>query len=280
MNRLVRSFSSLLLIALSLTIVANPPATAESVDSALFVKGKELLKQKRPKEALHYFDISLKQNPEYIPSLLERAKIYVLLQQHEEAIKDCKKILSLDQPDKSKHLAKTHKVLAECYTETGRYKDGEREIDIALKLDPTNHKYALYRAEIRKELRDTKGAIEDFGMAIKHKPDESPSEYFERGKLYASTGRLKDAVNDFTIAIKQTDKKERILVSRADAYLKLNQYEKAVADCSEVLTHSNKGGRSNFAALKVRAAAYAKLGKKDLAKVDENAMRKVDDFEI
>jgi len=218
-------FSLLLLMAFILALVTVEFSQAEAMSQAqtFYKKGKERLNQKLHKDALTYFDLSLEADPNYTPALTERASLYLLLQQHAKAIDDCARVLKLkDVPTKT--VVKCCRVLAECHAETGHYKEGENYLDRAIKLDPDNHKLYAYRAGIRKVLKEDKGAIADYSAVIRLRPNESPSEYSYRGRLYAAAGRHRDAVQDFTTAIKQTSKNEKFLVSRAEAYLKLRVF--------------------------------------------------------
>ena len=72
---------------------------------------------------------------------------------------------------------------------------------------PNKHKYYSYRAGLREELRDIKGAINDYTSAIDlSKENNEKQEYLvERGLVKENHQVIKDAIDDYTSAINMSD---------------------------------------------------------------------------
>jgi tetratricopeptide (TPR) repeat protein len=268
-----------LLIALSITICSWTSVQAQGAAQDFYVKGKELSDHKAYEEALKYLNFSLQADQKYVPALIERAAVYVILQQPENAIADCDSLISLKAlPAKS--MAQVYKIRAESYTENRHYKLAEQDFTQAIALDSANPDYFRYRAGVRVSLKDTKGAIADFGSAIALNPARASGDYWGRGKLYAAENQYDKALKDFDKAIEQNNGGEILIyIDRAEADLKVGKYEKAVADCSHALEHLKSDltrQKQTYWALKVRATAYDKMGKTLPANQDRYSMRQID----
>jgi len=284
-RKLTKIFAAKILSILFLVFAVTSSSQALAATSAetYYKKGMFSLKQRHHEEALLCFNRALSVEPNYVPALVQRAELYLLLEQYSKAQKDCQKTLSLKTvPDKL--VAKAHKILADCHIENGNYRQADQELDQVIALDCTQSGYFMCRGDVSKVLNKNDQAIKDFSAAITLQHGQSFKAHWSRGDVYVRLGRHSEAVKDYTTAIAQNPKRaDRIYVCRAQAYIKLAMYQKSVDDCSLALLHlgrSNAAQRQDYSALNLRASAYEKLGKKALAEKDRQAMRRIDDFEI
>jgi tetratricopeptide (TPR) repeat protein len=127
------------------------------------------------------------------------------------------------------------------------YSDSEKEtynrqlIDLysaALNANPQIAAAYSRRAEAYYELKDWAHAIPDYDQAIRLKPTDSGL-WNDRGLTKEETFDKNGAIEDYTQAIKlkSTDGSENFLAStfenRADLYVKLGEYQKAIGDYSQ-----------------------------------------------
>jgi tetratricopeptide (TPR) repeat protein len=129
--------------------------------------------------------------------------------------------------------------------------------------------------------------------------------YMARGESYLGLGRLDKAIADFTIGLAKRPKSEQFLVRRAESYCQTKRFKEAIKDADTFVSssHSQRSyvfrGRiyldcgnyqlavKDFSdAIKLqptspdfyglRARAYEKLGRNDLAKADRQKEAQLD----
>lgn len=88
--------------------------------------------------------------------------------------------------------------------------------------------------------------------------------YMNLGKMQELQGNNQEALNSYTEAIKQYPENTRFISSRAELYLKLENYAKAVSDYSEII-RLTPGDMDAYA---YRGYAYCKMKDLDKAKAD------------
>ncbi len=150
------------------------------------------------------------------------------------------------------------------------------DLDQAVKLDDKN--FIAYTGRGLMLMYDKRfdEAKADFDRAIRLDPTYSTA-YLYRSRLNEETGDLAGAVADMDniIALAPT---ENNYVTRAGLHEKKGDYEKAVSDYSEAIGISADGAVYRDDGLKsyyeLRAAAYRKLGRDDLARQDEETSKK------
>jgi tetratricopeptide (TPR) repeat protein len=95
------------------------------------------------------------------------------------------------------------------------------------------------RAYIHSREGDDKAAISDLDRSI-FIFEKEPHPYYTRGIIYFQIGQFKNAVCDFSKVIELCDYyksdyyRESAYFLRADAYVRLEDFEKAIADCAHV----------------------------------------------
>jgi tetratricopeptide (TPR) repeat protein len=122
--------------------------------------------------------------------------------------------------------------------------------------------YAYYR------LGKLDRALDDITQYVSLDPSDRLA-YETRANLYAMRARYQQAVDDYTKAIAMTPfEEESLYKSRGESYSKLGQWDKAVEDFNQAI----KLEPDYVEAYKLRALAYEKLGKPELAKQDEKIL--------
>lgn len=107
--------------------------------------------------------------------------------------------------------------------------------------------------------------ISEFSFVIE-RDDKEYRDYCYRGWSYFFNGEYPLAIRDLSAAITREPTAKGIRGFRAGAYMKLGEYQKAVDDITEDLRIDPKAGPEAYS---LRAKAYRKLGKADLAAADE-----------
>jgi tetratricopeptide (TPR) repeat protein len=131
--------------------------------------------------------------------------------------------------------------------------------------DPRAEAYRI-RGGAHSEKANYKQAIADFTEAIKLKGDDAAS-YFGRGQSRLAEGDAVGAVDDLTQAIRYSQPTSRLFVARGYALLVKGDAAEAVVDFSAALRLDPK----NAAALNSRGLAYRKTGDLDKAIADYSA---------
>jgi tetratricopeptide (TPR) repeat protein len=152
-----------------------------------------------------------------------------------------------------------------------------QDVDRAIALSgPSAALYDL-RAHARYQLNDLPGAIADATRGLKLNSKEDGLYRF-RAKMYSLSGQHEKALADLTSAIGAQDKRqESNFRLRGDAYMRFKKYDLAVADYTSainVMTRRDKNANELELFYSSRAAAYRKLGRKDLAAKDDAKVQK------
>ncbi|MDO1447224.1 tetratricopeptide repeat protein [Rhodocytophaga aerolata] len=145
------------------------------------------------------YSIQLAPNKEY--SLFTRAKIYYFFENYSKALQDVNKAIELNSSqNKAEHFH--------------------------------------LRGLIYYQMEDAGKARQDFDKAIALEP-ENTSYYYERSFAWADTGNYAEALKDMNKAM-SLDKETKVpyLMARADFYNQLGQFDKALADCEEIMLKS------------------------------------------
>jgi tetratricopeptide (TPR) repeat protein len=113
-----------------------------------------------------------------------------------------------------------------------------RLLDGLLRLDPQEHKTWAVRAFVNEHQGDKAAAINDWSQAILF--CEEPHYFYMRGINLFQLGRYKEAILDFSKVITLCDLynsdyyRGPAYFFRADAHLRLGEFEKARLDCANV----------------------------------------------
>lgn len=102
----------------------------------------------------------------------------------------------------------------------------------AIRLKPDFATAYISRANSYKDIDDYESALRDYSRAIELDPANASYPY-HRARLYMKQGEKLKALEDYSISI-QLRELPNILDLRADLYMDLKQYDKAIADFSRI----------------------------------------------
>lgn len=135
------------------------------------------------------------------------------------------------------YAARDYSKAKDLYSEALRLRPGDDGLKVTIeKLDRTIRRNALLESKyIAGEYKD---AVKDYSRAIK-KDKSNPDYYYGRGKSYEKLGNFKEAFKDYTRAIELDANFIEALRSRAQLYIKTEELHKAVADYTLILSNAD-----------------------------------------
>lgn len=189
-------------------------------------------------EALEYINKAISLDNSRGKSYFTRARINYQLEEYTQALQDVNKAITLD---------------------------GQKEDD----------RYYYLRGLIFYEMDLPQKANQDFSKAISMN-EKSPDYYYDRAFALAGLGEYKGAIADIDHAL-TLNKEERLtyLLARSGFYNEINQHDKALADCNELL----ENGPDRAVVYYQRGVALSGLKKYNEAVADfTKALRIAPDF--
>lgn len=129
-----------------------------------------------------------------------------------------------------------------------------QDFSLALDINPVNPEGYFRRGNSKLDLEDYLGALQDFNICIRGRPKEH--KYYQ-GRAMAKSGLqdFRGAITDLTYAIRLTKGKEMVYIfDRADAFINLKEFEKAVKDLDRVVKSkpNDPGAYNARASIKLR----------------------------
>jgi tetratricopeptide (TPR) repeat protein len=193
-----------------------------------------------------------------------RAAAYQAARQYERALADCEEWLKADP-----RSAEAYYQRGLVYAQMGRHGEAAADFSRVIELDPKGPDAAQARrgrADAYQAARQYEKAVAAYGELLKADPGSAEA-YYQRGLLYAQLGRHGEAAADFSRAIEPDPKGPGVPQARrgrAAAYQAARQYEKALADCDELLK-ADPGSAWEYLR---RAGVYAEAGRHGEAAAD------------
>jgi protein O-mannosyl-transferase len=118
--------------------------------------------------AMLFFNKAILIDPKKGSAYYNRAMLYDILNQKEEAIKNYCIALNYEPKLASKIISNR----SELFLETGKFREAKNDLDYLITLDNKNFTYYCNRAYSKLQLKDNAGAIDDYRAALKLKPDD------------------------------------------------------------------------------------------------------------
>jgi MoaA/NifB/PqqE/SkfB family radical SAM enzyme len=137
---------------------------------------------------------------------LSLAKIYKERQEHDLAIKELKRVISLKPRDAEAHL-----LLGLIYQEKRQYDSALREFDLALRLEPSNYSLHTLRGNVYNLTEDPVSAEKEYKRAIELRAKNSSQAHFELGRLYENQNRYGDAIKEYEKTLELEFTKDALL---------------------------------------------------------------------
>lgn len=211
----IRPFLALLFTALAFPTVSWASAVSDcnSQDMEKIVRGCSILIRKNSKDLI---------------ALNNRAFAYAALGKGDLAMIDVNKLIQL-QP---KNVV-AHHLRGSLYGEKGDYAKAVESFSEVIRLEPGKWPIAYNnRAQALSGLGDLKSALADLNVAIKIEPTNW-YHFLERGKVHEQSGSYDLAVADFTKAISLDPKEASSYKARGNCLAKMGRHEEAKADLAQ-----------------------------------------------
>jgi len=122
----------------------------------------------------------------------------------------------------------------------------------AIKLNPNNEKFYVFRGNAYGEAGSNSQAVKDIAKAIKLNPKYAKA-YVSRGNAYLRSGNYQQAVKDYSMAVKLSPKYEEAYCFRGVAYGALGKPQQALEDFSHAIKINPEYEKAHF----YRGLAYA-----------------------
>lgn len=151
------------------------------------------------KDAQRLLDETLKNYPENSEFILRQGILYNLQGDHNKAIEEFSKALSLNPPQKITLQILLNKASAEIRLED--YTNALNDYNKAIEIDNRNPNIYNYRGLVNFKLTYYLDAVNDYNNAIDLEP-ESPLTYYNRGMTYLKLSEKQKACIDFHKACK------------------------------------------------------------------------------
>ncbi|MDB9478202.1 tetratricopeptide repeat-containing serine protease family protein [Dolichospermum circinale CS-537/03] len=167
----------------------------EFIHLAYYGKGLALGWSGKGSEAITALELAVKFKPDFVPAWDDLSVAYRESNQLDKALAAINQAIQL-QPNNPNLYNQKYVVLSDLK----RYKEAAAAINKAIELSP---RAAFYnnRGNVRNELGDKPGAIDDFNQAIKFNPNLAQA-YYNRGNVRDELGDKQGAIDDYTLAIK------------------------------------------------------------------------------
>ena len=202
-----------------------------------FQLGLKLIKEKYEKKAIEEFDKAIEIDDHFAKAYAYRAYCEMHYHKQEAAKEDLIVALALDPK-----CAKAYYFRA---MQNAEYMRDRRtalpDLDKAIGLDSTDIEMYAFRAYIRDELKDYKGAVADLNQVIRQDP------HYDHDKAYRFRAEVKSkmedyhgAVDDYTMAIAEDSFAYEIFNNRGDAKKAMGDYEGAKGDYNKTLERDKR----------------------------------------
>lgn len=135
----------------------------------------------------------------------------------------------------------------------------------AIKLNPNNEKFYVFRGNAYGEAGNNSQAVKDFTKAVKLNPKYVKA-YVSRGNAYLRSGSYQQAVKNYSMAVKLNPKHEEAYCYRGVAYGALGKEQQALEEFSRAIKLNAEYEKAYF----YRGLAYAESGNYHKALEDFN----------
>lgn len=194
-----------------------------------------------------------------------RGTTYLRLKKHEEALKDLARAIAFDPRDVDAMTTR-----AGAFIENRQFQKAIEDCTKAIKISPKDLVAYEMRAKAYEYAGMKEKAVADTTKIIQFSRDMD--DYVLRAGLFSRLKQWDRAIADYSLMLKKTPKDEAILLLRANCYMAAGKAQNAVDDLSTVITIEPRAMVYNM-----RAAAYEKLGRVDLAKRDKETAARFKD---
>ncbi len=197
-----------------------------------------------------FVDLSeaIRLNPKFADALTKRGGIYQSKDDYDRAIADYSEAIRVDPNAANAYISR-----GEIYRRKGNYDAAIGDFTRAIRILPITHPYSA-RGLAYLAKGDFDHAIADFTEVLRKYPNDTEA-LENRAAAHQAKGEYESAIDDYSKFIAQHPPfADSVFNGRGEAYLKLGQYERAIADFDAAI----RLNRNNEAAIKNRAVAIEK----------------------
>jgi len=219
--------------ALCLLFVLSPMTNSEALaqrtkNSALSSAGQSLVLSGKFRQAMPYFQKEIENDPKDPSGYLDRGLLLYQLEKPDEALQDLDQCIALKG-----NLVEAYSFKCRIYFERGQLDKALEYCNECLKYAPDKHRKSdelRTRGKIYCEMHQDQKALADFSAATALQPDIAIN-YRQRGNLYMHLKQYDKAAADYTKGLQYKSNDVDILHSlRAQAYEKLGRKDLAAQD--------------------------------------------------
>ncbi|MFN7851159.1 MAG: tetratricopeptide repeat protein [Dolichospermum sp.] len=231
---------------------------------AYYGKGLALGWSEKYPEAIAAFEQAVKYKPDFVPAWYNLSVGYRYSNQLDKALAAINKAIQL-QPSNPNSYNQKCGVLGDLK----KYREAAAAINKAIELSPRAAFY-LSRGNVRDDLGDKPGAIDDYNQAIKINPNNAQA-YNNRGIVRYELGDKPGAIDDYNLAIKINPNNANAYNNRGLARAELGDKQGAIDDYNQAI----KINPNNANAYYNRGIVRYELGDKPGAIDDYNQAIKI-----
>lgn len=229
-------------------------------------RGRFLLSQNKPIEALADFDNAIKLKPDQNANHEARAIALIMQKKFDDALASLNKAIELDSDSAMAYLyrGQVHAIKQD-------RKRALEDVNRVLELAPRFPTALLLRARIHQAGGDTKKALADVELVLRDRPGSVEALQLHAA-LAAGTGKLRQAIDDLEQLRESVPEDADLLLQLATLYSAGKHSDKAIAVFDKLIAKDPK----NWAAYRGRADAYLNIGRQGPAISDYEAALKIE----
>ncbi len=227
---------TLLLFIFSISI-GYSQVSVEDKNAAIksFNEAVGLVKSKKYKEAIPFYEKAIAKNPEYSKAYYNRGIAYLNTKNYHNAIVDFKKTIEMEPKNTSAYY-----YVAYSSMKAKDYKSAVEYFSKTLEMDPAYKNVYLNRGISYLKMKDNDKAIPDFSKALEEKP-EDVNAYFYKGYAQMLKKDYDNAVVTFTKGLEIDPNSQKLIEKRALANYNNGKYSESIKDYDKVLLKSKDG---------------------------------------
>lgn len=181
-----------------------------------------------PLDAIEYLDKSLEINPKQVKAWLAKGESYEDLLNYEEALKCYEEALRIDRYDEEAHYNKI-----EALMEIDEFEDALKACEEAIGIFPAHLGFLELKTDVLLESGEEEKIPEVYEEIIDIDP--SYENYRKRGYIYASLGKIDEALEDFDKGLELEPDDVLSWIGKSNAYVEKKNYEEALKCCEKAL---------------------------------------------
>jgi len=192
-------------------------------------KGNSLLESKRYEDAIEFFDMGIRLNPDDPGIHNNKGNALFKMQRYQEAIVEFDKAIELNPNNPDHHYNKGIVLL-----EMQRYQEAIVEFDKAIELNPKDPYYHYNKGNSLLESKRYEDAIEEFNKAIMLNPNH-PSYHNNKGNALNMLKRHEEAIEEYDKAIELNPNNPDYHKNKAITLYVLQRYQEAIVEFDKAI---------------------------------------------